>query len=41
MNLNDIANIDAFQSIPRVSGDEPITVGTNVARILYSPRERG
>ena len=27
--------------IPRVSGDEPITVGTNVARILYSPRERG
>ena len=28
-------------SIPRVSGDEPITVGTNVARILYSPRERG
>ena len=30
-----------FVGIPRVSGDEPITVGTNVARILYSPRERG
>ena len=41
MNLTEQEFMDSFKGIPRVSGDEPITVGTNVARILYSPRERG
>ena len=41
MNLHLEFNSLESKSIPRVSGDEPITVGTNVARILYSPRERG
>ncbi len=41
MNLVNLVEIDGKVCIPRVSGDEPITVGTNVARILYSPRERG
>ena len=41
MNLIELPGKCNIISIPRVSGDEPITVGTNVARILYSPRERG
>ena len=41
MNPSIDALLDLEAGIPRVSGDEPITVGTNVARILYSPRERG
>ena len=41
MNLEELDKEHTDQGIPRVSGDEPITVGTNVARILYSPRERG
>ena len=41
MNLIEVSQQRKQRSIPRVSGDEPITVGTNVARILYSPRERG
>ena len=41
MNLISLLSKGPFYRIPRVSGDEPITVGTNVARILYSPRERG
>ena len=41
MNLAGWLQYRMIWSIPRVSGDEPITVGTNVARILYSPRERG
>ena len=41
MNLRSVKTAYIAPGIPRVSGDEPITVGTNVARILYSPRERG
>ena len=41
MNLELREDEIVIECIPRVSGDEPITVGTNVARILYSPRERG
>ena len=32
---------DDYKSMPRVSGDDPITADTASIKIKYAPRERG
>ena len=41
MNLGVVSNIWDGDSIPRVSGDEPMSSRTVKSQPLYSPRERG
>ena len=41
MNHNKLVRVQRDHSIPRVSGDEPKTLESQLDYDLYSPRERG